>query len=201
MILENLQLHAQNVPIPLQSVDTKFNFTAQMLSDNMPFSGSQAEGHGWVNIQDRNADATLEVKEPNGVIGLSATITAQNNDATVKGRVNISSLHKKKVSAESKSSVEDMIFEALQSSQVDIRADFNLKTKLDSFDLTTVSFTGNVETGKTGSLKESLKNIGEKVGEIGKKFMEKDGAQVNPDAEKDMQQNAVIDMQQMNAVK
>ena len=182
LTLDQIQLKAQSLAYPLRSLNTRFNLTALMTSEDIPFSGSQVRTHGWINWWERNLDGTLEVLEPNGMVGLSADLNAQHNDLLIKGKANMSHLGKKSKKGEKEKpfSIEDLIVEALKTSNLEINADFAVKTKLDNFELSSISFTGSVGSPDSGALQGNLKNIGQKFEEFGKKLIEKEsGENVN----------------------
>ena len=71
-----------------------------------------------------------------------------------------------------KDSVENFFMDALQSSGIKLNAEFRINTKLDDFEVSSISFNGNVGGGSQGSLRENLKNIGQKFEEFGKQLLE-----------------------------
>ena len=173
MEIKNLELKARSIAYPLRSVNTSFNISGIVVGEAIPFSGSRAEADGWVNWKDRNMDAQIVVKEPSGTIGLSADLKAQNNDLTIVGNANIDNLTVKPAKKEGDAyTVESFFLDALQSSGIKLDAAFNIKTKLDDFEVSSIAFSGNVGSGEPGSLRENLKNIGQKFEDLGKQLIE-----------------------------
>lgn len=173
MEISGLQLKARSVAYPLRSVNTSFNIAGIVLGDEIPFSGSRAEADGWINWKDRNMDAQLVVKEASGTIGLSADLKAKSNDLAITGNANIDNLTAKPAKKEGDSyTMESFFLDALQGSGIKLEAAFSIKTKLDDFEVSSISFSGNVGGSQPGSLRENLKNIGQKFEDLGKQLVE-----------------------------
>ena len=179
LTLERIQLKAQPLAYPMRSLNTKFNFSAFMASEDIPFSGSHVRSQGWINWWERNLDGVVEILEPNGMVGLSADLKAQHNDLLVKGKINMNYLGKKANNADKQDSfsVEDFIVKALKESSLEINANFAVRTQLDNFELSSISFSGSIGSPENGALKENLKSIGQKFEEFGKKLIEKESPQ------------------------
>ena len=173
MEVADLELKARSVAYPLRSLNTSFSMTGIVLGEEIPFSGSCAEAEGWVNWKGRNMDARIVVKEPSGTVGLSADLKAQSNDLTITGNADIDHLTAKPAKKEGGShSLEDFFLDALQSSGIKLDAAFTIKTKLDDLEVSSISFRGNVGGSQPGSLRENLKNIGQKFEDMGKQLLE-----------------------------
>ncbi len=184
MEIADLELKARSVAYPLRSLNTSFNIAGIVLGEEIPFSGSRAEAEGWVNWKDRNMDAQLVVKEPSGTVGLSAGLKAKNNVLTITGSANIDNLTVKPARKEGDShSTENFFLDVLQSSGIKLDAAFSIKTKLDDFEVSSISFSGNFGGGQPGSLRENLKNIGQKFEDFGKQLIEEKKESLNAIAE------------------
>ena len=71
----------------------------------------------------------------------------------------------------------DFFLDALQSSGIKLDAAFTIKTKLDDLEVSSISFRGNVGGSQPGSLRENLKNIGQKFEDMGKQLLEEKQAE------------------------
>ena len=183
LTLQDIGLKAQNAAIPPQPLDTKFDLNATIFkensSSNLPFSGSRVESGGWVNFYKKDMQAKLEVIDSAGKVSMSSEFNAKDNELTLKGKVHIYNLIARpqtETDAPS-SSLKDLIFSSLQSSGVEITADFHSKTKMDDFHLDAVTFSGNLgykplasQSDSTSSQSAEGKNIGQQFEELGKKI-------------------------------
>ena len=148
---KDLALKAQHLGIPLElpGMKTTFDIEALFFQKDFPFSDSRIQSRGWVNFYQKDLSAKLKVTEPQGKLNLSADLDAKANDMVVKGNIQIKDLSfPKDTDAQDADpqapSFEDIIFSALHSLGVEVQADFYFKTKMDNFQVDSVSFTGNV---------------------------------------------------------
>lgn len=171
--LKDVELFAKDLALSKQSLNTKYNLTAVLADSPLNFSGSRVESSGWINWNERNMDAELIITDTAEQVALKAGLRSQNNDMTVKGKINIANLtgtRPKQQEGGQQASLKDLIFEGLQSSGVAITMDFQFATKMDNFQLGTVAVSGNVDYQQPKkSVIEDFKNIGKQFGEIGKK--------------------------------
>lgn len=173
MEMTELEIKARSVAYPLRSLNTSFNIAGIVSGEEIPFSGSRAEADGWVNWKDRNMDARLVVKEPSGTIGLSADLKAKSNDLVITGNASIDNLAAKPARSEDDSyTMESFFLDALQSGGIKLDAAFSIATKLDDLEVSSIAFSGNVGGGQPGTLRENLKNIGQKFEDLGKQLLE-----------------------------
>ena len=169
----DVDLRAQNVSIPSLLNSVKFDLTAGLFKDgtsaNLPFplSGSRVKIHGWFNWGKKDMQAQLDVTDPDGKANLNAYLNSKDNHMTIDGKVHVANLlSKEDPQPQDQTSLEGLIFSSLQSSGVEISADFHSKTKMDDVQLDSVSFRGDVGYKDT-------KNIGEHFEELGKKLYQK----------------------------
>jgi uncharacterized protein involved in outer membrane biogenesis len=170
--LKDLELFAKDLALSKQSLNTKYNLTAVLADSPLNFSGSRVESSGWINWHERNMDAELVLTDIAEQVALKAGLRSKNNDMTVKGKINIANLTGARSQPQegAQASLQDLIFEGLQSSGVAITMDFQFATKMDNFQLGTVAVSGNVDYQQPKkSVIEDFKNIGKQFGEIGKK--------------------------------
>jgi len=169
IILKEISLKAQSVAYPPKPLKTKYNFSGTIFNENKPFSGCQVQSKGWINFSSKDMDSDLKIIEPSGVVDLSADLKAVQNDLTVAGKVNLKSMVlNKKEEEDSKSfSLDNLLMVALKSSDIKINVDFAIKTKLDAFQLGSISFSGQVgysDSEEVGnSIQKSLKDFGKKI--------------------------------------
>ncbi len=146
--LENIQLEAWKLAFPLKPEKSKFKVAANLVKKGNPLSGSHVNGSGWIDAVSRDMEATMEVVEANGAVGLTADAVSRNNDMNVTGQIKMQNLIwgiDEKVSSDA-SAINDLILNALSSSGIEIGAKFSFRTKMDNFQIEQVSFTGNVVT-------------------------------------------------------
>lgn len=194
LTLRDINLKVQNAAVPIQSVNTKFDLSAVLFKEDLPFSGSRLQARGWANFFEKDMQATLDVIEPDGKVGLSARLAAKNNDMAVDGKVHITNLiSKAKVTPDEQASLKGLIFSSLQSSGVEIAANFHSQTKMDDIQFDAILFSGNVgykpvnqeSPSETTSAGVDAKNIGEHFEELGKKFYE-ENIQASPDVKTEL---------------
>jgi hypothetical protein len=145
--LEDVQITAEDIIFPVRPSLTKFQISARLAEDDKPLAGSRVEGSGWINVAERDMDGKLKITEADGKAGLTANIISRNNHMTVQGDLRVSnfriaSLENKDPEA---SSLNNLIFGALSSMGVEIGAKFSFDTKMDDFQLSNISFSGDVE--------------------------------------------------------
>ena len=176
--LEKINLKAQSVSYPLSSVNTEVVLSADILSEDIPFTGSTVEMEGWINYPGRNMDGVVKILEPSGETSLTAHLKSKSNDMEVNGKVKIGKLTSHREEEDSfESSIEDFIFGALDASGLELDMDFSFKTKMDDFQLGAVSIAGNVgfkgdEKGESQGIESDLEAIGKQFEAFGKKFYE-----------------------------
>lgn len=181
LTLQDINLKGQNAAYPILDVNTKFDLTATVKKEDMPLSGSRVVSRGVFNLVSKNMDAKIQVIETDGTEGLSTILQSKNNDMLVKGKLQISNLVSKiknEPPSPKEASFKDLIFTALQSSGVEIVADFHFKTKMDDFQPEEISFVGNVgyqpetpaEPKPKDTPEDPLQNMGEHFEEFGRKF-------------------------------
>lgn len=151
--VEDIRLEARNVVFPFQSVRTQFDFAGKLLKQNLPFSGDKIKGNGWVNLAAKDMEGQLKVTGADEKVGLSADVVSQNNDMTVKGNVNMNNLLTSSPAREgSEASAFDYLSTTIASLGFQIGGTFMFKTKMDDFQLSNISFSGNViKVGEPGS--------------------------------------------------
>jgi len=144
--VEDIRLEARDIIFPSESAQTKFDFEGKLVKQNLPFSGNKLKGHGWFNMAARDMEGQLKVTGEDESVGLSADVISQNNDMTVKGNVNLNNLLKaENISPPSTNpSALDSFSSAISSMGFQIGGTFMFKTKMDDFQLSNISFSGNV---------------------------------------------------------
>jgi len=146
--LEDVQLKAKQLAFPSAPGRSEFSVSARLVKEGTPLSGSNVEGHGWVDVMKRAMEARVEVVEENGIVGLTAKAVAKDNDMNVTGEIRMHNLLRgvSKQASSDASTVNDLVLNALSSAGVEIGAQFSFKTKMDDFQVGQVSFSGNVVT-------------------------------------------------------
>jgi len=146
--LEDTYLKVQHLDFPIKPGMTDFTITGRLIKKGNPLSGSSVEGHGWIDIIQRNMEVNVEVIEADGSIGMTAQVISKNNDMNVKGEIKFQNIMMgaNQNNSSDGSPVNALISNVLSSSGVEIGAKFSFKTKMDDFRPEQVAFSGNVVT-------------------------------------------------------
>ena len=182
MAFNPVDLEAKGISVPWEPMDTRYVLRALIEKSGMPLSGSRLESQGWINFLTKNMDSTVRVSESSGKEVLLADLKAKNNDVTVKGRLQLANLAAgfKVEENERSSAFQDILLSGIQSSGLDIAANFDFKAKMDDFEIDKIFFSGNLgyqapeEQGnplKEGQ--EEKKTFGEHLADFGKKIKER----------------------------
>ena len=140
-----INLRAMAISLPARDLNTKFDLTALVMSDNVPFSGRKIEARGTVNVAAHDMDATVKMLDRDGSSGMSAHLKSIHNDMAVKGKINVGRfVSAVKTKSSKESSFEGFLANALKSSGVEIGLDFACQTKMDDFSCDKISMSGNV---------------------------------------------------------
>ncbi|OGX05892.1 MAG: hypothetical protein A2Z88_02300 [Omnitrophica WOR_2 bacterium GWA2_47_8] len=144
----------RNFHYPFKPLRTAYAFAAVMNPQNTVFQNNQLKASGWVDFYRKGMNGKIRMTDPDGKEVLIADLDGENNDLTVLGKVNFKNMQAAKPDKEKDFSVEDMLFTALQSSDIDINMDFKIRTKFDDFELSRISFSGKVGyDGQGGMIK------------------------------------------------
>lgn len=146
ILLANFNLRLRSLEYPLKPVKTSFELLCSIFAENMPFSSNIIKAKGWADLYSRDMDGRAKIVTTDGKEILSAELKSKNNDLAVTGKLNLRNFTPKvkpKDPAEV-SSFEGLVFGALQSSGIDISADFTMRTKMDDPKLEGISFAGNL---------------------------------------------------------
>jgi len=147
--MEDVDLTAEHLMFPVKAGRTQFNVLGRLVKKGNPLSGSSVEGHGWVDIVQRDMEVSVKVVEADGSAGMTAEAISKNNDMEVKGEIKFQNIlmgSDRDDSTEASTVVNNLISSALSSAGVEIGAKFSFKTKMDDFHPEQVSFSGNVVT-------------------------------------------------------
>ncbi len=148
--LEEISLEAGNLVLPLEPMRMPFHFWGRLVKEGNPLSGSKVDGSGWADFVTKDMEGRLQIVGVDGRAALTADVAAHNNDMTVQGDLKVSglplgggSLGAGKDSAGT-SAVGNLISGVLSSMGVEIGAKFSFKTKMDDFQVSNISFSGQV---------------------------------------------------------
>jgi hypothetical protein len=147
-------------------VNTKFDFSAAVASPSGQLPSGALKSEGWVNFVRKDMLAKISVQNLDGslfrpfykdflsedvrgvTVNLSTDLVSKNNDMVVKGQLSLKSHAVKKDEPKDDSfSIEDFVLKGLQSSGMEIVTNFHFKTKMDSFKIDSIPFSGKVQTG------------------------------------------------------
>ena len=144
LTVQDVKLKARGVAVPSEVVDTRFDLAAVVVKEDSPFSGSRIETRGWANFKKKNMQAKVDVFDREGKSALGARLESKNNDMRVRGRIQMKNFIAKSEIKLNSSSVKDFLFSALRSSEVEIAADFDFRTRMDNFQIDSIAFSGNL---------------------------------------------------------
>ena len=144
--LEEIYLEAGNLVLPLEPMKTPFHFWGRLVKEGNPLSGSKVDGSGWADFVTKDMEGRLQIVGVDGRAALTAGVSAQNNDMTVQGDLKVSGLPlgAGKDFVAGTSAVGNLISGVLSSMGVEIGAKFSFKTKMDDFQVSNISFSGQV---------------------------------------------------------
>ena len=152
--VEDIRLEAGDILIPLASVHTNFKFWGRLVQEKNPLSGSRVESSGWVDWVKKDMEGTLRVVDPSGHTGLTARAGSTNNDMTVSGDLQMTSLPAGQAGlpsvtrSQTATAVNELIFGVLSAAGVEIGAKFSFKTKMDDLQINNIAFSGKVVAGE-----------------------------------------------------
>ena len=154
-------------------MDTKFDFSAVVANLNPDLPAGKMESGGSVNFDKKNMLAKIQIENLDGslfkpfykdfltdvrgvTVNLSSELVSKNNDMMVKGRLAIKSHPVPQDPSEDSGSfsVEDFILKGLQASGAEIVTNFQFKTKMDSFRIDSIPFSGTVRQTQAEEHKE-----------------------------------------------
>ena len=152
--VEDIRLEAGDILIPLASVHTNFKFWGRLVQpvgslreEKNPLSGSRVESSGWVDWVKKDMEGTLQVVDPSGHAGLTAQAFAKNNDMTVTGDLEMTSLPSVARSTDA-TAINELISGVLSAAGVEIGAKFSFQTKMDDLQISNIAFSGKVVAGE-----------------------------------------------------
>ena len=85
--LENVYLSINKIVFPFVQGQTDFNIVGQLVKEGNPLSGSSVKGRGWMDIVRRDLNASIEVVEADGTVGMTAQAISKDNDMNVEGEI------------------------------------------------------------------------------------------------------------------
>ncbi|MFA5059206.1 MAG: DUF748 domain-containing protein [Candidatus Omnitrophota bacterium] len=162
--LKDINLKASRVSFGPRATTTKFHFKAYVQNPHASSSAGTIKGGGWVNWHKKDMDATLEVSNLDGktfshyykdsfskdvksiFIDATTRLISKNNEMNVKCQLKIRDLvFEPAGEKDSKSfSFEDMLLSGMQSQNNEMTLNLNFKTKMDSFKIDSIPFSGSV---------------------------------------------------------
>jgi len=173
--VNDINLKASKICYPAEKMDTKFDFSAVVanLAEDLP--KGKMESSGWVDFNKKNMSAKVHIENLDGslfrpfykdfltnvrgvTVNLFSDLVSKNNDMIVKGKLAIKSRPMPKDSSGDSGSfsVEDFILKGLQESGAEIVTNFQFKTKMDSFKIESIPFSGSVRQIKSEEKKEEV---------------------------------------------
>lgn len=152
---QDLMLKMTDLSYPLRSYQTRFELTARIKNDGIPFSEGQLEGKGWLDLVRKNMDGSFRMARSEGSLVLSADVRSRNNEMTVTGQLDIQQIgHVLPGGAEALT-----LPEALgQAMQVGLKGQYSFQTRMDDFKIGQVKIQGVVES--PGDQKDSTVGTG-----------------------------------------
>ena len=139
--LNNINATIQEIVFPQkQSLETNFDITATLAGFDGRFNHDDFKCYGWADFYQKDMKANLQISGMGGQVGLLADLFSENNDLTVKGKMNLA--FGSNELKEDPKTFEDFFVKTLQSSGARIDMKFDFKTKMDDFQIGDVSLSG-----------------------------------------------------------
>ena len=167
-IVNSVQMRARNVPLTDTPARTEFFLTASLLQLNVPFVGHFLKASGSLNWAAKDMDATAQVTDDSGKVGLDAKLSSRKNDMSVSGNVVLAGGQEAQATGNKAGVVENAMLDLMLSTNTDVDLDFSFKTKMDHVELGAVNFSGHITTGlnssaTSGNIVVGLKAAGEEL--------------------------------------
>lgn len=139
--LNNVNATIQGVVFPQEKpLETSFDIAATLTGFNGRFNDDDLKCYGWADFHKKDMKAKLQISGMGGQVGLLADLFSENNDLSVKGKMNLA-FGQKEIKEDPKT-FEDFFVKTLQSSGARIDMKFDFKTKMDDFRVSEVSLSG-----------------------------------------------------------
>ncbi len=167
-VVDRIQLRARNVPLTDTPVRTEFFMTGSLVKLDVPFIGNFLKAGGWLNWAAKDMDATAQVMDDNGRVGLDANLASRQNDMTVFGNVILAGAQEPQATGKKSGMVENVVLNMMMSTNTDVEMGFSFRTKMGHVDIGTVNLSGHITTGlnsqaTSGNIVAGLKAASEEL--------------------------------------
>ncbi len=145
IIFKKISLRAKTFAYPLIPLDTRFDLTATVESDQLFLKTNILHSIGWINWLKKDLESTLKITEPTGEEYLSLALKSNNNDLLVKGQLSLQQfLNQHQSKGEGSLPFEDFLVGPMQATGVDLKTNFSFQTKMDDFHLESIPFSADL---------------------------------------------------------
>ncbi len=167
VLVRDIDLDVRHLSLVAQSTKTQFDLNAKVVIPKTQTPAGEIISRGWLNLARKDMKGEFQIKDLDGraftpfygsiiksdftnlLADLTMDLESKNNDMTVKGKLQVKdfSIDLKKENDSGSFSTEELILGSLQSMAKGMAIEFNFKTKMDSFKMDSVSFSGNIFSG------------------------------------------------------
>ncbi|MCK5215176.1 MAG: DUF748 domain-containing protein [Candidatus Omnitrophica bacterium] len=159
-VLKALNLKADILSYPLKAQVSHLELDAVIDKSSLPLAGSKLFSKGWIDPLRLDMVKNFKFIDKRGETILDVNLNSKKNDMAVSGKVSLNNFMFKKEEEDFKAaSMEDVLFNVLQMSGLNILADFSFQTKMNDFRVEKIFFSGDV-----GYNKEELLKAGKEAG-------------------------------------
>jgi hypothetical protein len=151
-VVDHVQLRAHNVPLTDTPARTDLFMTGSLIKLDVPFVGHLLKVNGWLNWAAKDMDASVQVMDDSGRIGVDAKIASRQNDMVVFGDVTLAGSQEPQAEGKKSGMVENVVLNMMMATDTDMDMGFSFKTKMDRIDIGTVSLSGRITTGLNSSV-------------------------------------------------
>ncbi len=145
--LEDFSLKIKDFIWPLDPRPVTYSLKGMLSVPDFSVNRKSLKSDGWVNVLKKDMKSVLDVAESESESSLHAQFVSKDNDMKVTGNIKMSNFMQHPSKNESgEKGLDQMIFGALSQMGVEVGLDFAFQTRMDHFEMTNVSFTGNVVT-------------------------------------------------------
>jgi hypothetical protein len=159
--LEQVNIKIHDLELPPRQKHNIFICSAKVAEAPLPLTNHSIGAQGWLNLSGGDMEAKVLVLEPDGHIGLNAQMTSRQNDMLVRGRLdlkNLGTMVRENVPTE-KAGFDDTLLSGLRLAGLQMVADFEFKTKMDTFSLQKVELSGNLGFSPAEPISEEEKQL------------------------------------------
>ncbi len=146
VILEQVSLTVNDLIVPTQTIQTKFDGAAQLDMPDNPFNKSRVRLTGWADLMKKDADIKFVLSKSDGKGQFTAKMISKNNLMNVSGEISADNLvFGFTPEAEDEEGIGGLL-KSIPLAGLNIGATFSFETQMDRPQIRNISFAGKVMT-------------------------------------------------------